>query len=149
MKYTKLFNNHSEYVVYTGGTNFITPNVSWCIQEEEAHCTPLIYEHDYSLDYLTFDIITSGTILWVSSGLTKTISYSKDDGTIWTPITSTTEGTAINVSAGDKVLFKGSNDKYANSKTAFTAFSGGTATYNAEGNIMSLIYGDNFTGKQH
>ena len=40
MKYTKLFNNHDEYVAYTGSTAFIRPNVSYCIQEDESHCTP-------------------------------------------------------------------------------------------------------------
>ena len=40
MKYTKLFNEHSEYVAYTASTAFIRPNVSYCILEDESHCTP-------------------------------------------------------------------------------------------------------------
>jgi hypothetical protein len=44
MKYTKLFNNHDEYVAYTGSTAFIRPNVSYCIQEDESHCTPVEFK---------------------------------------------------------------------------------------------------------
>ena len=313
MKYTKLFNNHEQYVAFTASTSFIVPNVSWCKQEGEAHCTPasnmpciehhvyavigdptypstvgandtsfnmsfnysdtytavtceesaittsttvsvsispnpsiysrtiagvyifhgesitysltqegqpfvisdpviscdgleititcatqdaeIYYQldssggfvkytdaiaitadtfveaystlltqtsttvsatceynptHDYSKDYLTLDVVTDGTILWkqVGSNSSKVISYSKDDGETWTPITATTAGAVINVTAGDKVLFKGSNTSYAIDKDNYSAFEkGGTALFNIEGNIMSLIYGDNFSGQ--
>lgn len=50
MKYTKLFNNHDEYVAYTGGTAFIRPNVSWCIEEGKAYCTQACLEqHEYEV----------------------------------------------------------------------------------------------------
>ena len=105
--------------------------------------------HDYSQDYLTFKILTNGTVCWkaVGSNVTKTIQYSKNDGT-WTSITATTGGTSISVVAGDKLKFKGSNDSYAKDKNNYSGFdSGGTAQFNIEGNIMSLIHGDNFTGQ--
>lgn len=311
MKYTKLFNNHSEYVAYTANTEgFFVPNVSWCIQEGEAHCTPasdmpciehhvyavigdptypstvgandtsfnmsfnysdtytavtceesaittsttvsvsispnpsisartiagvyifhgesiaysltqegqpfvisdpviscdgleititcatqdaeIYYQldssggfvkytdaiamtadtfveaystlltqtsttvsatceynptHDYSKDYLTFDVLTGGTIMWVArNNVAKTISYSKNNGA-WTEITASSTGTPINVNVGDKVRLKGNNTTYAGkAKDNASGFSGGTAYYNIEGNIMSLIGGDNFSG---
>ena len=103
--------------------------------------------HDYSLDYLTFNVLTGGNILWksIGSGQAKTISYSINDGA-WTSITATSGGTAIPVSAGDVVRFKGTNSTYAKDKSNYSGFDGGTATYNVEGNMMSLIYGDNFVG---
>jgi hypothetical protein len=105
--------------------------------------------HDYSKDYLTLDVVTDGTILWkqVGSNSSKVISYSKDNGTTWTDITATSEGTEINVLTGDKVLIKGNNPRYSWDKNSYSAFTGGTATYNVKGNIMSLIYGDNFIGQ--
>ena len=105
------------------------------------------FVHDYSLDYLTFDVLTGGNILWksIGSGQEKTISYSINDGE-WTSITATPAGTAIPVSAGDVVRFKGTNSTYAKDKSNYSGFDGGTATYNVEGNMMSLIYGDNFVG---
>ena len=112
-------------------------------EEISASCV-----HDYSLDYLTFDILTSGTILWDSEGTnaTKTISYSKNGGA-WTDVTSTTSGVAISVSAGDVLRFKGSNTQYCNAnKNNYSRFGAGTATYNVSGNIMSMTAGDNFVG---
>lgn len=102
--------------------------------------------HDYSQDYLTFDVLTNGTIKWNLLGgnasYAKTIEYSKNNGT-WTSITAST-ATTISVVAGDKVRFKGTNTTYAKDKTYYSGFEGGTANFNIEGNIMSLVYGDNF-----
>ena len=101
-------------------------------------------EHDYSADYLTFRVLTSGTISWKSFGnLAKTIEYSIDNGA-WTSLTSTSEGATISVAQGNLVRFRGSNTTYATDKSTYSGFEGGTATYDIEGNIMSLLYGDNF-----
>lgn len=106
--------------------------------------------YDYSSEYLTFNITSNGTIKWKTQGssFTTTISYSKDDGNTWTSITSTTAGTNINVSVGDKILFKGENaGYYDNDNHISNSFSDSTAQFEIEGNIMSLLYGDNFTGQ--
>lgn len=104
--------------------------------------------HDYSKDYLTFKILTAGTIAWkgVGGGFNKTIEYSIDNGS-WTSITAETTPATISVTANQTVRFRGSNTAYAKDKNNYSAFYEGTATYNAEGNIMSLIYGDNFLGQ--
>lgn len=107
---------------------------------------PIIPPHDYSLDYLTFDILTSGTILWDAEGsnATKTIQYSINDGE-WTSVTSKDTGEAISVTAGDSVRFKGTNTRYCNgNKSNYSRFGAGTATFNVSGNIMSMTAGDNF-----
>lgn len=52
---------------------------------------------------------------------------------------------SIDVEVGDRVMFKGTNEKYAADKNNYSGFEGGTAKYNVEGNIMSLIAGDDFT----
>lgn len=103
---------------------------------------------DYSKEYLTFDILTGGTINWTEIGsqtLGAELSYSLNDGD-WTALPT---GSTINVSAGDKVRFKGNNPTYSNTfnKNAGCTFSGSTAFFNLYGNIMSLIYGDDFEGK--
>lgn len=103
-------------------------------------------DHDYSQDYLTFKVRTDGTIAWNSIGsVAKEISYSINDG-LWTSITAGSDVT-IRVNAGDVVRFKGSNSTYATSKSNYSGFDGGTATFDIEGNIMSLIYGDDFVGQ--
>ena len=53
MKYIKLFNNHNEYTAYTASISFVTPNISWCKQEHEGHCTPestaCTEQHEYTI----------------------------------------------------------------------------------------------------
>ena len=101
--------------------------------------------HDYSQDYLTFVSKTAGSVAWksVGSGQEKTIQYSKNGGE-WTSLTASSTPETINVSVGDIVRFKGTNAAYAKDKSNYSGFEGGTASVDIEGNIMSLVYGDNF-----
>ena len=111
--------------------------------------------HDYSMDYLTFQILENGVIPWKANTVTKTIEYSLNAGT-WTSITSTSDGVMINVSQGDNIRFRGNNAQYCNgNKSQYSGFGLGesgtngdyvsnAASFNVEGNVMSLIYGDNF-----
>ncbi len=55
-KYLTIFESHSQYVEPE-----VKPNVSYCIQEDEVHYNPFI---DYSKEYLTFNILESGSINW-------------------------------------------------------------------------------------
>ena len=103
---------------------------------------------DFSKEYLTFMVTNGGTIVWrkaSNSANNRSISYSINNGT-WTTITaSSTAGTAINVVAGDEVRFKGTNSSYSKYGSYYYACRfAGTATCCVYGNIMSLVYGDNF-----
>ena len=124
------------------------PNVSLIEDGMEVRYAPVI---DYSKQYLTFECLTAGTITIKASdtSISKTISYSTDNGSIWTDLTtSTTEQSLGTFAIGDKVLIKGSNNSYAivSMVTYFNQF-GGTAHVKVSGNIMSLIYGDDFIGQ--
>lgn len=111
--------------------------------------------HDYSMDYLTFQILENGVIPWKQNTVSKTIEYSLNAGP-WTSITSTSNGVMINVSQGDTIRFRGNNNVYCNgNKSQYSGFGLGesgtngdyvsnAASFNVEGNVMSLIYGDNF-----
>lgn len=81
----------------------------------------------------------------IGSGQEKTIQYSLNDGA-WTSITATSAGVSIPVVADDVIRFRGSNNTYAKDKSNYSGFEGGTANFNVEGNIMSLVNGDNFAG---
>ena len=96
---------------------------------------------------LTFNIISAGTIVWkaYNTAYTTTIEYSTDNGENWTGITSTTGGTNISVSAGDKVQFRGDNATYSSGSSRYNMFSGSTAKFSVEGNIMSLIDSTGFS----
>lgn len=105
-------------------------------------------EPAYSAMPLTFEIISGGTITWEryagSSSEEKTIQYSLNDGE-WISIKSATGGSqmpSITVAAGDKIQFKGANNRYYPS-TASNRFRG-TALFKAYGNILSMIYDEQF-----
>ena len=98
-------------------------------------------------EYLTFDIISSGTIYWktTDNSFTKTISYSKDNGVTWNSITPTESGTSISVESGDEIMFRGNNSAYSNVMFKNNRFSSSTGTkFNVRGNIMSLIDSNGF-----
>ena len=114
-----------------GDTQFVRPNVSHCIEENEVHYNPII--HDYSKDYLTFVALGNTTF-----SFTNTISYSSDNGQNWT------EGNSVTVNGGDKVLWKGELTPFSNN--GIGTFSS-TGQFDVQGNIMSLLYGDDFDGQ--
>ena len=142
--YFKLFDTHDDYEDFVEDDNMVTPNVALCAEENDVHYN----DRNWEEEYLTFEIIQDGTVVWKTTAYTqfaRTISYSLDDGETWTSITSTTSGVSINVKKGQYILFKGSNNGYCNTNNVGAySFFGGTAQFNACGNIMSLIYGDNF-----
>ena len=119
--------------------------------------TEAYQEANHYEQYLTFRITSPGKIVWYASMAnkpTKTIQYSLDNGTTWTSITSANDtNNGFDVVAGDVVLFKGENNQYGGptgstvtGTSYFNSFAYTTAGYTPEGNVMSLIYGDNFVG---
>ena len=153
----------SEYVsadwvngVISSGTFEINYNGDWNNTNKSTHIPQNWdinndYNYPWENEYLTLYVLTSGTIIWLQTGNNtsgiKTISYSTDNGETWTEITATLEGVEINVVSGDKVLFKGNNTCYAYNRDNYSSFTGGTATFEARGNMMSLLYEDNFIGQ--
>ena len=105
---------------------------------------------DFSTKPLTFNILSAGTINWTASDayIAKTIDYKLNNGE-WISITSNTSSSAptINVVEGDKIQFRGNNTQYAITESYYNSFSASTASFEAEGNIMSLIYGDDFKNR--
>lgn len=95
--------------------------------------------------YLTFNIISGGTISWraTSASFTKEIFYSINDGE-WTSIVSTTAGTPINLSTGDVIKFKG-DGAISTGQTETNRFRDSTIVFEVYGNVMSLIDSTGFT----
>ena len=135
MKYVKYFPTETEYTVFKSSGNYIEPHGSY------VEATDVIHYNDpeYKLlnTPLTFDILTSGNILW--KGSSKTIEYSKNGGT-WTSITGTSAGAEIPVTVGDSVKFRGDNSSYDGS----VKFNSADTTFKISGNIMSMLDSDGF-----
>ena len=139
MEYINTFNTTAEYNAAKSGETYGRPHVSLVLDNDEIH-----YEnYDYSQDYLTFVIKTSGTFdLYPVE--TANVYYSFDNGETWSAVPS--EGGTITVSAGDKLMWKGtlsnSEGKYWDKEIVEPG-----VHFDAQGNIMSLVYGDNFKGQ--
>ena len=145
-KYIKLFQTHSEYTAFTSTADFILPNVSYCKdQTDVVHYNPFV---DYSNDYLTFIALDSGSFTWYiqASQTPKTISYSTDEGQTWTELTAVQNPTPINMAAGDRIMLKGEITSTYDSYYATFAYFRFNLPVDVQGNIMSLINGDNFAG---
>ena len=103
------------------------------------------YVHSYEDDYLTLRVVSGGTLVWHRQ-YTSTVPspyYSTDNGTTWNRFDASE--TPVNVSAGDRVLLKNTTQSYQNN--TLNNFSGSTAYFNLEGNVMSMLYGDSFVGE--
>ena len=156
-KYLKLFETHTNYETYINGNDAVKPNVSYCEDVKDVHFNP----HTWADEYLTFVALEDGTIsfdIWQTMGtdMITSISYSTDNGETWT----TTENQdnksgsiviTVNVNEGDKVLWKGDAQQfgYEDEETyqTFGSFFSSTCEFDAMGNVMSLLYGDNFVGE--
>lgn len=114
---------------------------------------------DYTNSYLTIECLASvGSIkLNIPAELTPaemtSVSYSTDEGATWTTyqINSTSQTIQVDFQLGEKVYFKGLGKQCctgfdANGYCPSLRFSG-TGRYKVSGNIMSLLYGDDFASQ--
>jgi hypothetical protein len=103
-------------------------------------------DNDYSKQYLTFEALEdtsfSLNIPNVSSPIVNNVYYSLDNGITWQ------EGTETPIiKSGEKVLWKSNAEKWAASENVGSTFTS-TGNYNVSGNILSLVYGDDFSSEQ-
>ena len=107
---------------------------------------------DYSQEYMTLSALGDGEITItipakVDSSYATSLSYSKDKST-WneTIIDNTAQTITIPVTSGENVYLKGIAKQFAVGVTKFTTINS-TTEINASGNIMSLLYGDDYKDK--
>ncbi len=93
------------------------------------------YDHNYSKDYLTFEALEDTTFNFTRNSL----EYSVDYGNTWVNLPANTN--TPTVASGDKIMFKKTNPTIK--FDGIGTFSS-TGSFNASGNIMSLLYGDDF-----
>ena len=107
---------------------------------------------DYSKEYLTIkSLADNNTITWTFTGSDpiQNVIYWSKNGTSWTSAIASTSDTPVSLATlnkGEKMYLKGENVTYASSASRYSHFNS-DAEFNISGNIMSLIYGDNFIGQ--
>ena len=123
------FNSHNEHETYINSKDYKEPYV--CYDREHIHY------HNYALSYLTFIAEEDGT--FKLSG--NDVNYSLDNGVTWTTLVSNTNSPTVQ--AGDKIMFKATLTPTTSGIGTFSS----TGKFIACGNVMSLLYGDDFKGK--
>ena len=121
----------------------------------------------YLSQYFTCEMLSTGYFTVASmreqAGVyTSTMDYKLNDDGTWSTITVDNTGWTIEVTTGDKLYFRGTNNAYAfgdNKHYIIFGYNGTNASYqntvkqpttvyfNVYGNSMSLLYGDNFADK--
>ena len=113
-------------------------SVSYVNEENKVYTTPENGGQggvDYSAMYTTFEALEDGTFSFTKNGM----QYSKDNGSTWTPLAS---GEDVDVVTGDNVMWKST----ITPSIGMGEFSSSNK-FNVCGNIMSLLYGDDFVGQ--
>lgn len=127
--------------VYT----FMRHNVKF----ENANYYPInVRMENNNEEYLTFEAKEAGATVTLKVGKITYPSFQySTDGTVWSDYTSGTVITLTNI--GDKVMFRGSNKTLSTGLgTASSTVISGTGECYVYGNVMSLLYGDNFAGQR-
>lgn len=154
-KYLTLFDTQQNYQTFKDSDSFITPNVTLVTSDMSVHYP------DFSQNYLTFVAREQGTFKLtigsnVSTSLLESISYSVDYGDTWTT-TNNIDSQVVTIETptiqqGKKVMWKGigtsmsvaTNATAAADRSNSSSIFSSTGQFDAEGNIMSLLKGDNF-----
>ncbi len=100
------------------------------------------YVYDPSQDYFTMVVTTGGgNVTWTGT-FNNTLSYSIDGGTTWSEAS---KNITLTVNDGNKILWKGTTTATTDGIGKFSGDD--NVRYSVEGNVMSLLFGDDFKGQ--
>lgn len=105
--------------------------------------TPPTPPIDYANEYLTFVAQTDGVTIGLNNARSNVFQYSLDSGNTWNNLVNKQSTPSIN--NGDKIMFKASGLSVDGEKGIGRLHPSASAS--VEGNVMSLIYGDDFSGQ--
>ena len=119
---------------------FVTPNVSLTKDDNVVHYHILV---DYSKEYFTIENTGSEALTFrlMKSTTAQTVSYMESDSSDWVDTSD-----VITVAPQSELKLKGAIIPVISYGIGTFKVSGNT-TYNVKGNVMSLLYGDEFSDK--
>ena len=146
-EYLYEFETHADYERATGLNK---SNVCYCKDVKDVHYNPYTWENDY----LTMIALENGTISFmigqnVPVEDVKSISYSINNGKTWVTTDNVDDKEenlviTVDVNKGNTVLWKGEAKQfYSTDMCKFES----SCKYNLCGNIMSMLYNDDFKDK--
>lgn len=136
--YIPISQDINKFYVNIEGTNY--PVHKMLINTQQV--TGVEVYADYYSQYFTIESLEdNNVILCKPNG--KTIQYYSNGS--WATISSYSNPTGfITLNTGDKVMLKGTNTSLGNSNAANCCYIGAQKNFKVYGNIMSLLYGDDF-----
>ena len=144
-----MFNAESAYTAAVENEELNYPNLSYIEETGAIHLDSTAPPHDYSKDYFTIvslednnDITwnRSTTLLYITN-----VSASTDGGQTWVEKSvGGTSNSLATLNTGDKLLIKSTLSPNSSDGIGRIA---ATKQFTVEGNSMSLLFGDNFTGQ--
>lgn len=144
----KYYKQKKQYSLDSGVTWYdVTPAVYQKGALYEYDSDDCIQPHDYSKQYLTFIPISGSSTFTFdapsnSAASANTVYYSLDSGSTWNSMTS---GQTVTVNQGNKIYWKATGLDCSNGIGNFYSTTLGDAgLFDIEGNIMSLVAGDDF-----
>lgn len=135
MKYIKHFSNLSGQTEYLNSADIDT-YLGYVDENDTVYyddAIPVPYEEQY----FTIEALTAGNLSVANAG-SNVFNYSLDDGSTWNTLSTV----AVNI--GEKVLLKSEAAPNGSSGIGTINYTG---NFNVYGNIMSLVYGDDFIGQ--
>ena len=133
MKYLKLFDSHSDYERLE--SSLTRPNVSSCLDERGAHYKTIPLHPEA---YFSFVAEEAGTFKLDGNDLV----YSIDNGVTWHALEDGNDSPIVE--AGQRIIWSATLAGIPNVNVG--TFSS-TGLFRAEGNVMSIMFGDDFMGK--
>ena len=130
-------NQYEEYGVYGSGRTITTYEGKLTIDDGDDG-------EDYSTHYLTLVAQTDNvTFSYSTATSSNKLQYSVDSGSTWNDLSNGSSTSSIN--NGDRIMFKASGLTVNTERGIGKIIPSASAS--VEGNIMSLEYGDNFSGQ--
>ena len=142
IRYLRLFQEHSDYEAFRVSEEFVKPNVSECINGDDVHYNPFKWETEcFAIESLED---SNSIYLKSPSNSASTVSASTDNGKTWTQYTTNSNENGVllgTINSNEKIYVKADG---LNQQHRFIT----TNSFNAVGNIMSLINSENFADEK-
>ena len=142
MKFTKIFDTESAMEAYLSSADLDT-YVFYVIETDRIVYSGNEPHTPYDEQYLTFVAMEDNMSVGLSDANDNVYQYSIDNGATWSNLANNQSTSAVNT--GEKILFKASGLTADYLKGIGKLIP--SAASSVEGNIMSLLYGDNFVGQ--
>ena len=155
-KYISILNTTADFFSFIASSECMIPHLSLTRDDYKVHYV--------DCSYLTFTALEEGTFTLtigsgVSTSLLESVAYSIDEGETWTTASNQDDETVTlttpTIRKGDRVLWKGVGTSMSVADTstaqadrlASSSIFSSSGKFIAAGNVMSLLYGDDFKGE--